>query len=235
MNFGAIEREQTEKDVLLGSFTPTTTSTRPDVYLPEFKGEIESQHQTPSCGAHAGQSLKQILNGFVGSPEYLWKKMRLIDKLPANSGSWGDTIFTALKNSGICSIKTMPNNSNTTIEDYASPNGLTTDMDIEAANHKTGVYAFLYNPSLEQIKQSIYDHKGVIALLRVGAEFWTDAQGNGSWSEKDILPLRSNVPITSAHWVTLYGYLNITPTEMYGLKNGIINLSDLQQKYGNKV
>jgi len=198
-NFGGIEREQKEQDVLLGSFAPVAT--RPATYMPSFNGVIEMQAKTPSCGAHAGQALKQVLENFEGSPEFLWKEIRLADKLTPNDGSTGDTIMQVLKKTGICSIKTMPNNYSLSNKDYVDPSTLTPDMVSEALQHTISTYAASWNPTWEQLKQAIYDHKAVIMLLRVGAEFWTP-----SWLEKDILPLKTNIPITSAHWVVAYAY-----------------------------
>lgn len=201
---GAIERVQKAEDVLIGSFI---TATRPDTFMPNFTGVIEDQKQTPSCGAHAGQSVKQILESFEGSPEYLWKKIKLIDGIPPESGTTMDAIFKVLQKTGITSITLMPNNSLQSVKDYTDPSTISPAMDSEAQNHKVGPYAFTFNPTLEQLKQAIYDHKAVIMLLRVGAEWWRDKTNTFStWQEKDILPLRTDIPITSGHFVTAFAY-----------------------------
>jgi len=204
INFnGAIEEIPTGQEALIGSFAPTT---RPDTYMVDFAGTIEMQKQTPSCGAHAGQSLKQVLEDFRGSPEYLWKKIRQSDGLSPNEGSNMSTIMKVLQKIGICNFNLLPNNPVNNAS-YADPSTLTPEMDTDASSHKIDTYAFEFNPTFEQIKQAIYDHKGVVMLLKVGAEWWTKADGSGnSWAEKDILPLRTNVPITSGHFVTAFAY-----------------------------
>lgn len=203
-NTGAIERQPTEHDVQLGSFAP---STRPDILMSDFLGKIEDQKQTPSCGAHSGQSLKQILENFEGSPEYLWKKIKLIDNLSPESGTNMLYVMKVLNKTGITSIDLMPNLSTQSTTEYTDPSTITPTMDTEALKHRVGVYAFTFNPTLEQLKQAIYDHKAVIMLLRVGAEWWKKADGvTSSWQEKDILPLRTNIPITSGHFVTAFAY-----------------------------
>jgi peptidoglycan hydrolase-like protein with peptidoglycan-binding domain len=199
LGFGGLEREQTEQDVLLASFAPIAT--RPDVYLPPYIGTIEMQGKQPSCGSHSGQAVKQILGNFRGSPEYLWKKIKLFDGISLDSGTTMECIFKSLKNTGICSSDLMPNNVDVSLTDYADPATITSEMDSNASLNKTGVYAFTFNPTWEQLKQAIYDHKAVIMLLRVGSEWWIP-----SWLEKDILPLRATVPISSGHFVTAYGY-----------------------------
>jgi peptidoglycan hydrolase-like protein with peptidoglycan-binding domain len=165
------------------------------------------QYQTPSCGAHSGQSVKQVLETFRGSPEYLWKAMRLVDKLSPDVGANMATIMERLANRGICSFSILPNNANISNSDYASPATITPEMDADALNHKIGVYGFTFNPTFQQIKDAIYQHKAVILLLRVGAEWWTAENGQGSWAETDILPLKPNSqPITSRHFVTAYAF-----------------------------
>lgn len=204
-SFGGIERTQKPEDVLIGSFSPLPT---PESFMPVYSGSIEDQHQTPSCGAHAGDSMKNVLEaGFRGSPEYLWKCMRLVDKLSPDTGSNMLTIMERIYNRGICSFSLLPNNALVSNTEYASPAALNQTMDIDADGHKIGIYAFTFNPTFQQIKDAIYQHKAVILLLKVGAEWWTKENGVASWQEKDILPLDPNrQPISSAHFITAYAF-----------------------------
>jgi len=200
---GAIEKEPTEQDVLLGSFTQ---SSRPDVYMPDFLGIIEMQGKRPACGAHSGQSLKQVLSNFRGSPRFLWNKIKQIDGYGASAGTDMLSIMKSLKNNGICFFDLIGNDVTLSDSDYANPT-ISNDINDEAKLHKIDTYAFEWNPTFESLKQAIYDHKAVIMLLRVGAEWWTKDNNLGnSWEEKDILPLRTNVPITSGHFVVAFAY-----------------------------
>ena len=202
---GAIERKQTPDDVMLGSFTSITT--RPTIYMPNFNGTIEGQAQTPSCGAHMGQAIKQVLEGYRGSPEYLWKKIKQIDQIAPENGTNMLYVMQVLHKTGITSIDLMPNNANVPVTDYTDPKTITPEMDAEAIKHIIGPYAFKFNPTIEELKQAIYDHKAVAMLLRIGPEWWKKADGvTSSWAEQDILPLRTNLPITSGHFVTAYAY-----------------------------
>ncbi len=204
-SFGGIERERKPSDFDLGSFTPATDY--PKVFKPDYIAPIDMQNQTPSCGAHAGVSAENILEeGFQGSPEYLWKRMRFFDKLSPDNGSNLATIMQIRKDYGICSKEICPSNANVSNSQFADPNTLTKEMDIEATNHKITTYAFGWNPTFEELKQKIYQHKSVILLLRVGAEFWTSKSGFSSWNPDDIFPLNPNLPISSAHFVTAYAY-----------------------------
>ena len=201
---GAIERKKTESDVLLGSFT---TTTRPEIFMPKWLGTIEHQHKIPACGSHAGQIIKQILENFRGSPEYLWKKIKLIDGFAPSEGTDMLSILKTLNKKGICSIDLMPNNSDTeTLEQYTDSSTITEEMNIDALKHRVGAYAFSWNPTFEELKQAIYDHKAVIMLLRIGKEWWTRTDGVSSWAEKDILPLRTTEQIGSGHFVVAFAY-----------------------------
>src|ERR1035437_1588276 len=207
MGFGAIERIQKPQDILIGSFTPTIPVVTPTVYMPVYAVAIESQHQTPSCGAHAGDMAKNLLEtGFRGSPEYLWKEIRLLDGLTPDDGCNMLTIMQVLSSKGICSFNVLPNDTTVPNSVYADPKTLTSSMDLDASNHKIGVYAFAFNPTFQQIKDAIFTHKSVIMLLRVGSEFWTDKNGVSTWTESGILPLSPNKPITSGHFVVAYAF-----------------------------
>jgi hypothetical protein len=202
--FGAIERDRTPQDISLGSFNAPTVI--PVSYMPSFSGTIEDQNKIPACGSHSGQSLKQILENFRGSPEYLWKKIKQIDGIPAESGTDLLSILKTLNKTGITSIELMPNNTSDTLDNYTDPSKITAAMDTEAAKHKVGPYAFAWNPTMDDLKQAIYTHKAVILLLRVGKEFWTDKDGISTWDGSKLFPLNPNYPITSGHFVVAFAY-----------------------------
>lgn len=211
MAFGGIPREQTISDIELGSVT--SQSVIPSSYFPggtnykDYGLTIEAQHQQPACGAHAGCELAEGFynlrtgNNIRLSPEYLWKRIKLIDGFPISDGTNMLSIMKALQKYGICEADLMSNNTLDSLEDYASPSTLTNTEDSNANLYKIYTYAFQWSPSFQDIKLAIYNHKFVIGLLRVGAEFWTP-----SWAEKDILPLKSSFPISSGHFVTFFGY-----------------------------
>lgn len=207
---GAIEREQTVSDFDLGAFTPSVQI--PATFLPLYNIVIENQGRTPSCGAHAGAELKDIFTVIKNqsenrvSPKYLWKKIKLIDGFAPEDGTSLPCILGTLSKSGACKFDLMPNDTNVSVAEYTNPTTITPEMDVDALNHRTGPYAFTFSPTVEQLKQAIFTHKAVILLIRIGKEFWTDKNGNFSYAEKDLLPLRSTEPITSGHFITAFGY-----------------------------
>lgn len=203
-NLGAVEREQSSKDFLLGSIG--IPESIPETYLPEWSAEIEMQAKQPCCGACSGTELKNSQDSFNGSFPYLWKKIKSIDNFPVDSGTSMEYIFKSLDEFGVCSKDLLEVDTSTDIETFAKNTGITPEMDSDAAEHRISVYAFSWSPTFEEIKQTIYQHKGAILLLKIGSEFWTDKNGVSSWKESDILPLRTGEPIVSGHFVFAYGY-----------------------------
>lgn len=204
-HLGAKEREQTLSDFHLGALTPLDAI--PESFLPTYSVPIEHQRKLPACGAHAGAEVIEILTQTPPvSPQYLWKRIKQIDGYLPTDGTDMPSIFKILQKKGVCEESLLSNDTTLPLDVYTDPSSITTAMDANATLHTVNAYAFQFNPSFDDIKRAIYHHKAVVLLLRVGAEWWTDKNGNNSWQEKDILPLRTNVAITSGHFVTAYGY-----------------------------
>lgn len=209
LGFGAKEREKKDTDWELGAFI--------DDHELIGKGKagvnkwtIEMQGHTPSCGAHAGVMLLNILesNQTIArhSPEYFWKKMRQFDHLSPEDGSTMDTIMDRLKKIGACKYDLLPNNSDISNALYASSDALKPEMDIDASVRTVETYAFKFNPTMDEIRRAIDKYSAVILLLRVGDEMYRKTDGTYSWTEKDILPLKPNRPIEGGHFVTAFSY-----------------------------
>ena len=199
LSFGGIFRQPTPTDYPLGAFTPTTY---PDTYFtPISQFPVENQQKIPACGSHAGSFLKNIQDNKRLSPEYLWKRIKEIDNQPPENGTDLLSIFKTLNKTGVCSFDLLPNNTSLTLQQYTDPSTITQEQDADAQDHRIDTYAFQFYPTLEQIKAAIYAHGTVIALIRIGQEFWTP-----SWNAKDILPLRVPQTIVGGHFITLYGY-----------------------------
>lgn len=203
-NTGAIERPAKMSDLDIGSFTPTAEAI-PEEYLPAYPLKINMQGQQPACGAHAGATVRDILDADHSSPWYAWKKIKLIDGYPIESGTDLPSIMKVLSN-GICEFDLTGNDVTVSLQEYADASKISPAMSADAGTRKMGAYAFQFKPTIDQLKAAIYAHKAVIMLLQVGKEFWTDANGVSSWQEKDILPLNPKYPVSSGHFVTAYAY-----------------------------
>lgn len=200
---GGLEQIEKQSDFQLGAVS--SAEPIPESYMTPYSGVINHQHQTPSCGAHAGAYIKNIQDNGDFSPEYLWKRIKLIDGFPATDGTNMISIFKVLQKNGVCTSTTLPNSTLLPLDQYTNPKTLTAVEDTEALQARIGAYAFQWNPTFDNLKRAIYEHKEVLMLIRVGAEWWTGDHGS-SWQEKDILPLNPTYSITSGHFVTAIGY-----------------------------
>lgn len=209
--FGAIERPQKVSDITIGSATAPIPI--PDTYMPEYVKYTDMQSQVPCCGAGAGKSLKEVFKNIEGNPEHLsmkclWDEIKSFDNVPYDSGTTLIAIMQALQKFGVSSEVLCPTNCvGADPTAFTASSNLTPEIVSDAATNKIDLgYAFEWSPTLADIKSAIFNHKAVIMLMRVGAEFWTGKDGVSSWQEKDILPLQTTFPVQSGHFVTAYGY-----------------------------
>lgn len=184
---GAEERDYTPTDYHADSFAKATP-TPPSYSTPITT--IYMQNQEPCCGADLLTQYLNVIFGGVYSPMFVWKNIRKLDGLPASSGSNSLTLGKEAKTIGACDLALMPDNSTLSNADYASYQGITTDLLNNALkNGLVASYAFIENPTMQQIKDNIYQHKAVGLRVACGDGWWTNANGIGSWAAKDVLPL----------------------------------------------
>lgn len=176
-------------------------STIPLVYMPDYSTlPIKMQGKFGTCGGHAGAALESFMEFKDLSPKFLWKDIKQIDGYPLNAGTDMRSIFKALQTKGTCSEDLCPNILDSTIEQYSDPSTITDAMLNDAYPHGITSYAFIENPSFQQIKQQIYQNKVVLARVDCGTGWYTP-----SWMEKDILPLKLGT-YDSGHFIVLWGY-----------------------------
>jgi len=200
---GALSRRLDVRDYKIGlSQTPTAI---PSVYMPTTSLPVKMQGKYGTCGAHAGSAFVSFANSQDLSPKYLWKRIKQTDGYSLNQGTDMTSIFKTLANGGDCHEALCPNELDSTIEAYSDPSVITAQMDDDAYPFGVDHYAFTDYPSMQQIKQAIYQNKVVIALVDCGDGWYTNAQGYGSWLEKDVCPLRLG-RYDSGHFVLLWGY-----------------------------
>lgn len=192
---------------------------------------VKNQSTYGTCGGHAGAALESFLQMQDLSPKFLWKEIKTIDGIPDNGGTNMRDIFQSLQNQGTCHETLCPDTLDASLTAYSDASTITQEMLTDAYPYGISNYAFTDNPTWTQIQSAIADNEVVIALVKCGTGWWTAANGTESYAEADILPLRLGT-YDSGHFVVLWGYLNITPTELQGLKDGIICLADLKAKYG---
>jgi hypothetical protein len=182
-------------DSFKGSATPTPASF--STPLPEI---VYMQNQQPCCGADATTQYLNILFGCIGSPEFTWKNVRYIDGLAATDGSSSDTLTKEAKQDATCDLSLMNDNSLATPQVYASYTGITPQMIQNAQSRKIANYAFIDNPTFQQIKDNIFLHKAVMVRVACGDGWWT----NG-WGKEATVPVKVGNYVDD-HWILCYGF-----------------------------
>lgn len=205
-NLGGLEKPQDERDIKLGA-APSFVYTFPKTFW-NTKAEsipIEYQREQPACGAHAGVELKDLALNIRFSPRFTWADIKSFDGFPIDSGTDMRSIFKSITKTGPLDYSVMGNDSSLSIEEYARPK-ITPVMNMIAARRAGMGYGFIQDLTFEGLKQFIFDHGPTIVLLRVGKEWWTAPNGNSSWAETDVLPLRPPKAIVSGHFVVAHSY-----------------------------
>lgn len=205
LGLGGVERSPDERDYqLLGSTVPVS---RPAVFMQDLSSlPVEMQNKLPACGSHAGSFLKNIQETKEKgspqrfSPRYTWIKVKQIDGYSPEDGTDMRSIMKSLASDGVLDFPLLGNDTTLDLTDYTSKAVVTPDMDANAQPKITLSYGFIDRPSMEQIKQSIYQYGAVLALLTVGDGMWIP-----SWAEKDILPLKLGNRV-GGHFVVLHSY-----------------------------
>ncbi len=121
---------------------------------------------------------------------------------------WGTDIRSILKSitkEGALDFPLLGNDSSLSFSSYAQP-AITTAMKQNASKKAGDGYGFIQDKTFDGIKQFLSDHGPSIMLMRVGQEMWTASNGQNSWAENDILPLRPPAKIVSGHFVLIHSY-----------------------------
>lgn len=202
-NSGGQPRKRDKRDFGMASF-------QQPVEIPtEYKTDLSKvpvlyQGTIPACGSHAGATLDSYLYNKALSPKYLWKQIKLIDGFVPEVGTDLRSIMKSLEKTGDCLLTLSPNDLGTLAE-YTDPSTITDRQRNDAYTRTISGYAFQSSPSFNDIKQSIYQHKLVIALVQCGDGWWKDKDGRNTWAGSKLFPLRRGV-YASGHFVVLYGY-----------------------------
>lgn len=203
---GAIPRPKDSRDFPLGAYQAPLTDL-PAQFIQDVSAiPVKMQGKFGTCGAHAGAFFDSKLQtdkrtSFQDlSPKYLWKQIKLIDGFPVDAGTDMRSIFRALQNTGDCDEALLPDTLDATIQEYTDPRALTDAERYNAYQNDIGNYAFIDNPTWDQLRQAIYQNKAVLCLLGIGDGWWKP-----SWNEPDILPLKMGNNVGN-HFVVLHSY-----------------------------
>lgn len=207
---GAIPYERTGAELQVGSAgTPPSTVYQDETF---FQIPILMQGQSPECGGYSLAFLLAYLLGqtekLSGSFAYAYEKT--VDGVPSEEGTLIPAIGKAGQNSGTCLDSLFP-------DDGTNPNGTSTPysdaslQSIQDALTRNGwLPLMLSDLSWNGLQAAIAKYKAVIVEAQVGAEWWTAPDGQISWAEKDVLPLRPAAQVVDAHFFVLGGKYDST-------------------------
>lgn len=192
-----------------------TVSPTPMVFMQDtaWNTFIHYQGQRPACGAHALASAKQILDANDGktskkTPRFSWIDIKKSgsDTNPSD-GSDMRSILQSAKNTGVDDFEPLENDVTYDDIDYAAPKFVTQEMLTNAGLGKIDNYTFTNGPyTFQQIKDLVWQNKVVIALIQVGGSFWTAPNGQTSWAEADICPIRPPSTIIDGHFIVFHSF-----------------------------
>lgn len=158
------------RDLDIISLAPSTKYQ--DVFMPDLALPNYYQGKQPACGGHAGAGLvsffelEEIGNATEVSPEFVYKMCKLIDKFNG-PGTDIRSIFTALSNKGAPKLEIYPNNIDSPQDKYANDvSDITDSVYADALQRVIGNWGIVKNPTIDNIKQAIFNYKAVIALKR---------------------------------------------------------------------
>ncbi len=168
---------------------------------------IYHQHHKPACGAHMLAGIINSLFGVVSSPKMAWAQIKLIDNLRPEDGTTLTAIAKTASNTGVCDLSLCPNTSDDTVTltEYTNPQNVTFEMISNALPRKVSHYAFVDNPTFQQIKDNIFKFKVVGLLVNCGDGWWKGRNEVPSYKEENIMPLRLGTPV-SGHFVYAYAF-----------------------------
>jgi len=146
------------------------------------------------------------LKGFFDSVGLSNIDIKTFDGYALTDGTDMRSIFKSIQNAGALDYRLFDNDTTLPLLTYSDRKTVSLEMRNKAKPHIAEPYAFVSDLTFSGLKRAIYQYKGVILLLKIGKEFWTNKEGKSSWKEKDILPLRPPEKIVSGHFVVAHSF-----------------------------
>jgi hypothetical protein len=151
------------------------------------------------------------------TPRFNYSLTKRDDGVPAgDQGTNPVTAIGELINHGMCDDSFLPNDTTLPYETYKDVSLITPDAYSNALPRQAQSQVIIKDLSWTGLKAALQEYKVLALLIEVGAEMWTDINGNISWAEKDVLPIRPPQVIDSGHEVVLLDAASFgLPTDGY--------------------
>ena len=195
----------------LAAISATPTPTLPVALATDLTklGAPLNQMQTPSCVSHSIAMLMRLWwylktgQIVLFSPRYLHIRSGLVAGAGPNDGRDPISVMKIAMQYGCATEATCPNDTTLSPADYLNL-AITPAMDAEAAAYKIPGYAPI-TPTQFGIRQAIAKYGAVSLLMQISNAFWTDKNGNVTYAQAAIDPVRapaSQADIISGHELT---------------------------------
>ena len=178
---------------------------------------ILDQNQEPACVSHSIVELLKLWY-FLKTGKIIDFSPRFLDILSGllKYNGYGDlaldagrdplTVLKILQKYGCATEATLSNNTNLSLNQYRDSSVITQAVLDEAAQYK-GINFAQVNPlTQENLRKFIQQYGAVSILFRIGQELWTDKNGNVTYSQSAIDPLRPPKKIVGGHQMTGSGW-----------------------------
>ncbi len=207
-NLGFIKSPLDLRDIRLGKVQAPVAI--PRIYFSDLSKEpVLYQGKQPACIGHATASGLMTLGDTQSkdfSPRFLYALCKKTDGLPEEEGTFYRQALKIAKSTGCCDNVQFPNDIDLDKEEYKRWDLISQEAYDVAQIRIIKAYASVNDLSFNGIKQAIFQNKVVLLGMKLGNEWWTAPDGEISWEEKDILPLRTPKQIISGHAILAYGY-----------------------------
>lgn len=211
LGFGSLPSPADYRDIALSSVV--APADQPAKYFVDIsKLTRRNQRKIGACVGHAGSTYKQKLDELdtksiiLLSPRFLYGICKCIDGAPGE-GTYPRTSMSVLKNHGVCTDATLPNDTTLDHEAYVMSRQLAnfSAYMADAAKYKIASYANVDVTNIDGVKQGIILGNGFSGLVKVGPEWYSDKNGV-TWDPSRILPIKAPSTVISGHQVYFYGY-----------------------------
>jgi hypothetical protein len=205
---GVIPYERKPEDLRVGSAEPATPQLPYEDAAFFDPGTILMQGFSPECGGYSLAFLLAYLSNLTdklnGTFAYAFEKT--VDGVPNADGTTIQAIGTAAKSSGVCLESLFPDDSSNPSGAATTPFTKASPAAIEDAWLRAGwIPLFLTDLSWNGIQAAIAKYKAVILEAEVGDEWYMAQNGNVSWAEADVLPIRPPKQVIDAHFFVAGG------------------------------
>lgn len=213
-NLGGVKSPPDSRDYKLAAVSAMPEVFPESYFIDISKLPIWYQRKIGACVGHAWAKSQQyseladVGKLFPLSARFVYALSKSKDGY-LGEGTYPRIAAKVLQDYGCCTEDLLQNDTNLSHADYINLNAISASAYIEGMKHRIANYAFS-DTSIEGIQHAIFhageNGEGVVMLVQVGKEWWTDKDGNISWNKDKILPIKPPAVVTSGHEIYPYGW-----------------------------